>query len=268
MNLVLQLKRLVSRHGDDPTDVIARLLISANEDDALRRRMLFLLQSPTMHRQSLVNTALDEMKLRGEPENVRAAFALLATDNGAKIALSILDAQEGQRQMSRRSLLAVLVMAVALVVGGIAYFGHSHWTSPSLPTPAFGDSTLVPGIPLKCALQILSSHGKKSTKVDMDRKTPDQSIDSAFFVIDSTYMLEVVYEKETQTIRSMSCWWFSQSPKGLVVVGSEISSISFALSGRSKIYFKSGPITTLPWTRRLVATPAASPVPPPPAALQ
>jgi len=63
MNLVLQLKRLVPATETILPMSFARLLISANEDDALRRRMLFLLQSPTVHRQSLVNTALDEMKL-------------------------------------------------------------------------------------------------------------------------------------------------------------------------------------------------------------
>jgi hypothetical protein len=60
---------LVSRREDDPTDAIARLLISANEDDTLRRRVLFLLQAPIAHRQSLINTALAEMKLRGDPLN-------------------------------------------------------------------------------------------------------------------------------------------------------------------------------------------------------
>jgi hypothetical protein len=34
----------------------------------------------------LVNTALEQMRLRGEPAGVRAAFAVLATDEGARLA--------------------------------------------------------------------------------------------------------------------------------------------------------------------------------------
>ena len=90
MSVASQIRKWASRADDEPSDVIARLLLAADEDNALRSQIISLIHVPTIHRQSLVNTALHEMKLRGESKGACAAFALLATDEGAKIALSIL----------------------------------------------------------------------------------------------------------------------------------------------------------------------------------
>lgn len=77
----------------DPGHELATLLLAARDDAALRRQLLFLLRAPPWQRQSLVNTAIHEMTLRGEPRDARAAFALLVTDEGAKAALAILQSQ-------------------------------------------------------------------------------------------------------------------------------------------------------------------------------
>lgn len=71
-------------------EAFARLLRAAQEDAAFRRQVLFLLRTSPLQRQSVVNTALHEMELRGEPADVRAAFALLASDEGAKVAREVL----------------------------------------------------------------------------------------------------------------------------------------------------------------------------------
>jgi hypothetical protein len=73
--LVSKLRDLVGSRDDDPRDALASLLLTAREDEAFRRQMLFLLRAPPLQRQSLVNTALHEMTLRGESERERAAFA-------------------------------------------------------------------------------------------------------------------------------------------------------------------------------------------------
>ena len=74
-------------------DALAHLLLAAQEDDAFRRRLVGLLRLPATQRESLINTALHEMRLRGEPETACAAFATLATEAGAKTALSVLEGE-------------------------------------------------------------------------------------------------------------------------------------------------------------------------------
>ena len=66
------------------------LLLAARNDRAFRSELLALARMPTFQRQSLVNTALHEMALRGESRSIRAAIALLATDEGARIAIESL----------------------------------------------------------------------------------------------------------------------------------------------------------------------------------
>lgn len=63
--------------------MLARLLLESRQDANLRAQVLFLLKLPPAQRESLVNSALQEMALRGEPADVRAAFAVLATAEGA-----------------------------------------------------------------------------------------------------------------------------------------------------------------------------------------
>ena len=72
--------------SDAAGDALARLLREAGHDAGLRTRILFLLKLPAPQRELLVNTALEQMRLRGEPAGVRAAFAVLATDEGARLA--------------------------------------------------------------------------------------------------------------------------------------------------------------------------------------
>ena len=65
--------------------VLARLLREAEKDRTLRSQIRFLVSLPDVQRESLVNTALEQMKLQGEPAEIRAAFAVLATEEGASL---------------------------------------------------------------------------------------------------------------------------------------------------------------------------------------
>jgi hypothetical protein len=87
VKLFSKLAGLFRGHHDDHREVIAQLVLAAREDEALQRRIEFVLQLPTVQRQSIINTALHEMELRGESNGVREGFAALATDAGAEIAL-------------------------------------------------------------------------------------------------------------------------------------------------------------------------------------
>ena len=74
-----------------PADTLATLVLAANEDEEFLRRVQFLLRLPAVQRESLVHTGLHEMEIRGEPASARAAFAVLATEEGAAIALRALE---------------------------------------------------------------------------------------------------------------------------------------------------------------------------------
>jgi hypothetical protein len=76
--------------SNDTLDAMAALFRAADADPGLRKRLRFLIQLPSFQRASIVNTSVEEMALRGEPEDVRTAFRLLATDEAAKIALRYL----------------------------------------------------------------------------------------------------------------------------------------------------------------------------------
>jgi hypothetical protein len=76
--------------GDEKGEAIAHLLLAAREDAAFRKRLEMILRLPGPHRRSMVNDALHQMALRGEPEGLRAAFSVLATDEGAATALRAL----------------------------------------------------------------------------------------------------------------------------------------------------------------------------------
>jgi hypothetical protein len=84
----------VMGRGDlDPIDALATLLLAAKEDREFCQQVEFLLGLPALQRQSLVNTSLQEMEIRGEPAHARAAFAVLATEEGAAIALRAIRAE-------------------------------------------------------------------------------------------------------------------------------------------------------------------------------
>jgi hypothetical protein len=72
-------------------DVLARLLLESRQDPRLRAQILFLRKLPPPQRESLVNSALAEIKLRGEPVEISSAFAVLATDKGARAASAELE---------------------------------------------------------------------------------------------------------------------------------------------------------------------------------
>ena len=90
MNLIPQALALLTQKEEEPGDVITSLLLAAKNNPELRQQLVFLLSAASVHRQSLINTALHQMERQGEPRSVRAAFALLASDEGAKTALNVL----------------------------------------------------------------------------------------------------------------------------------------------------------------------------------
>ena len=74
-------------------DALAALITAAREDHAFRKRLILVLRLPTAQREPLLHTAVEEMKLRGEPAAARQAFATLATEQGAKTALKLLESR-------------------------------------------------------------------------------------------------------------------------------------------------------------------------------
>jgi hypothetical protein len=80
------------RGEDEPAvkDALANLVLAAREDEAFRQRVMWILDLPTTQRASLVNSAVEEMKLRGEPAAIRAAFLVLSTPEGANAAASMI----------------------------------------------------------------------------------------------------------------------------------------------------------------------------------
>ena len=90
MNLSAAIKNFVGSKEDDPCEVMATLLLAAKEDATLRTSILCLLHTPPAQRESLINTALHQMQLRGESAGNCAAFAMLGTESGAKTALAVL----------------------------------------------------------------------------------------------------------------------------------------------------------------------------------
>lgn len=67
----------------DATDSLATLILAARENDKLKRELKFLLSLPEEQRTPLVLTAVEEMRLKGEPPEICAAFSILATPEGA-----------------------------------------------------------------------------------------------------------------------------------------------------------------------------------------
>lgn len=82
------------RLAGSAVDEIGALLRAAATDSVLRGQILVLARLPAFQRASLVGSAVHEMTLRGEPAATRAAFGLLATDEGAAAALKFLSALE------------------------------------------------------------------------------------------------------------------------------------------------------------------------------
>ena len=100
MSIVSNIRKLFVRQKDDPCEIVATLLLAAEGDESFRRQVLEVVGAPATQRKALVNSAVIEMTLRGEPQEIRAAFAILGTDEGAKAALKILNS--GEKSLATR----------------------------------------------------------------------------------------------------------------------------------------------------------------------
>ncbi len=78
------------RASDKICEQLAVLVLAAQDDPAFSGQIKLLLNLPPLQRASIINSAVDEMKLKGEPADLRAAFAVLATDEGATVARGLL----------------------------------------------------------------------------------------------------------------------------------------------------------------------------------
>lgn len=83
-------KRSPRRTGDGD-DALAQLILAAREDAAFRARLVFVLRLPGPQRRALIQTAVAEMRMRGEPTDAQEAFSALAADDAASLALRLLD---------------------------------------------------------------------------------------------------------------------------------------------------------------------------------
>lgn len=91
MSLLKHLKSLFSyREGSGAREDLTTLLMAAREDDELRAEIENLLQMPDRDRGALIQTAVEEMKLKGESASARAAFAMLGTPEGAAVSQKVL----------------------------------------------------------------------------------------------------------------------------------------------------------------------------------
>lgn len=93
MSLLKHLNSLFSyRQESGAREDVATLLMAAREDEALRAEIENLLQMPDADRGALIQTAVEEMKLKSESATARAAFAMLGTPEGATAAREALRA--------------------------------------------------------------------------------------------------------------------------------------------------------------------------------
>mgnify|MGYP000026476838 CR=1 FL=1 len=84
MKFIDQLRKLCgARPADGATDALARLILAARESSEFRSELRLLLNLPEKQRAPLVLTAVEEMKMKGEPPEICAAFSILATPEGA-----------------------------------------------------------------------------------------------------------------------------------------------------------------------------------------
>jgi hypothetical protein len=87
------MKKPLDRKTASPSqnETFIRLIRIAGEDPAFRKRLVSILSLPPFHRQSLINTVLEEMRLQGEPSRHREAFACLLDDGVAEQTKKMLD---------------------------------------------------------------------------------------------------------------------------------------------------------------------------------
>lgn len=89
--MLTKLLRRAHRNGNGGEDALAALVMAAREDHTFRRRLILVLRLPLSQRQPLLHTAIEEMRLRGEPVAARLAFATVASEEGARTALKLLE---------------------------------------------------------------------------------------------------------------------------------------------------------------------------------
>ncbi len=87
MSILKHLKSILyCREENGAIDDVATLILAARENDQLKLEIEKLLAMPDKSRGALIHTAVEEMKLKGEPASVRAAFSMLSTPEGAAAA--------------------------------------------------------------------------------------------------------------------------------------------------------------------------------------
>lgn len=90
---IQKLGRFLRPTPSDGREELAELILAAREDPQFKAQVLALLQLPQAQREPLVRTAVEEMRLRNESAETRAAFARLATAEGARTALRLLESE-------------------------------------------------------------------------------------------------------------------------------------------------------------------------------
>ncbi|WP_221032063.1 hypothetical protein [Actomonas aquatica] len=89
-SVLTKLKQWLFPPSDDTLDALTTLLTAARDDRSLRAQVLMLVRLPDGQREAIVNSAVEEMRLKGEPADIRAAFALLGPADGAQRAADFL----------------------------------------------------------------------------------------------------------------------------------------------------------------------------------
>lgn len=72
-------------------DFLADFLQGVMEDRSSRQRLRAILRQPPFHRRSLLNTAIQQMQLRGESSDMIRALARLKDEQTAMRALALLE---------------------------------------------------------------------------------------------------------------------------------------------------------------------------------
>ena len=76
---------------ESAVDAFSSLVLAAREDEAFRKQVMLVVRRPAKQRESMVTSAVEEMKLRGESAAIQAAFAALATAEGAELAARLIE---------------------------------------------------------------------------------------------------------------------------------------------------------------------------------
>lgn len=84
------------KNREEILEAIAVLIRVAQDDRAVHAQLRTILSLPTFQRASVINSAVAEMVARGESSDVRTAFGLLATPEGAEAALQLLEERDAK----------------------------------------------------------------------------------------------------------------------------------------------------------------------------